>query len=277
MTEHVFTPEDIPAIVRELIDYCKKWGLWRDASVVAGGMRYSYYTPKLGPEFYGPGGLLEGCDDVWANELSDVERERLFSAPIYDPNTGGYEFVCLCSPEPLLDMTFEGPLYDLLHQTRYSTELAEMSPEGLEEVMKLLLDRSSQVRCEAGLTPDIGEEAMSDAKRLMKRLEGWDPEEFDTCEDYLEFTELEDPVCVGELPLRAELREALELSGDAREDALYKAFMMKKLCDRYFDGPTIVDYGKLEARVYEGFTDIFDRYGLRYEMCSGTTLTAYRS
>ena len=134
MAEHFFTPEDIPAMARELIDYCKKWGLWRDTSVCAGGMRYSYYTPKLGPEFYGPGWLLEGYDDVWANELSDVERERLFKTPIYDPNTGGYEFVCLCNPEPLLDMTFEGPLYDLLHQTRYSTELAEMSPEGLEEV-----------------------------------------------------------------------------------------------------------------------------------------------
>ena len=73
-----------------------------------------------------------------------------------------------------------------------------------------------------------------------------------------------------------ELREALELYGDAREDALYKAFMMKKLCDRYFDGLTVVDYGKLEARVYEGFSGIFARYGLRYELCSGTTLTAYR-
>lgn len=275
MAEHVFTPEDIPAMVRELIDYCKKWGLWRDTSVCAGGKRYSYYTPKLGPANYGPGGLLEGYDDVWVGELSIEGRERLFSSPIYDPDTGSHEFVSFCNPEQLLDMTFEGPLYDLLHQTWYRTELDELSPEGREEVMKLLLDRSSQVRCEA-LDTEIREEAMSAVKGLMKRLEGWDPEEFDTCEDYLEFMEQEDPLCLGELPPRAVLNEALELSGDAREDALFKEFVKTKLSENYLYGLTIIDCGELEARVYKGFTDIFKRYGLDYDLSTGTTLTAYR-
>ncbi len=276
MAEHVFTPEDIPALVRELIDYCKKWGLWRDASVCAGGRRYSHFTPEPGPAHDGPGGLLEGYDDVWVEELSGEERERLFRAPIYRRDTGGYEFVCLCNPEQLLDMTYEGPLYDLVRQTWYRVEFDELSPEGQAEVMKLLLDRSSQVRCEAGLTPDIREEAISETKRLMKQLEGWDSEEFDTCEDYLEFTEPEDPLCVGELPPRAVLQEALELSGDAREDVLFKAFMEKKLIENFLGGLTIVDCGELESRVYKGFTDIFKRYGLDYDLSTGTTLTAYR-
>ena len=155
---------------------------------------------------------------MWADELSDEERERLFRVPIYKPGTGGYEFVSICNPEPLLDMTFEGPLYDLLHQTRYRTELDELSPEGQEEIVRLLTDRSSHIRCEiAGLGLDIRDEATSDAESLIELL------------------------------------------------------------DHYGDIVTITDYGELEARIYEGFSGIFARYGLRYEMCSGTTLTAYRT
>lgn len=274
MAEHVFTPEDIPAMVRELIDYCKKWGLWRDASVCAGGRRYSHiYEP--GQALSGTGWPMEGYDDVWVEDLPDEDREWLLSSPIYDSHTGSYEFVSFCNPERLLDMTYEGPLYDLVRQTWYRVEFDELSPEGREEIMKLLLDRNSKVRCEA-LDTEIREEAMSAVKGLMKRLEGWDPEEFDTCEDYLEFMEQEDPICVGELPPRAVLKEALELSGDAREDALFKEFVKTKMSENYVYGLTIVDFGELEARVYEGFTDIFKRYGLTYELSTGTTLTAYR-
>lgn len=286
MAEHVFTPEDIPAMVRELIDYCKKWGLWRDASVCAGGKRYSHYTPEPGPAHYDTGGLLEGYDDVWVENLPDEDREWLLSSPIYDLHTGRYEFVSFCNPEQLLDMTFEGPLYDLVRQTWYRTEFDELSPEGREEVMKLLFDRSSKVRCEVtDLGLDVREEAMSDAKSFMKRLEGWDPMEFDSYEEYLELADFEDPF-YGEddRPLarwrdftsREEMQEALEMSGIAREEALFKAFLKKEL-SYYADGLTIIDCGALEARVYDGFLNIFKRYGLRYNLCTGTTLTAYRS
>ena len=124
---------------------------------------------------------------------------------------------------------------------------------------------------------------MSDARDFMERREGWDPAEFDSYEEYQELVGFEDPFYGAdnsparqqEFASRDEMTETLERSVLLREDTLYQVFLQKKL-DDYADDLIITDYEELEERINRGFTDIFDRYGLRYDFCSSTMLTAYR-
>lgn len=279
---HYFIHEDAPALVRDIIDYCKKWGLWRDNCICAGGKCYCHPLPEPGSDR--SGGLLAGYDDVWEEDIPDSKRERLFSVPIYISGTGRYEFRCFCSQERLLDMAFEGPLYDLLYLHKYRAALTDLSSEARAEICRLLLEKDSAIRCEIDwIHWDIKEEAMSDARDFMERREGWDPAEFDSYEEYLELVGFEDPFYGAdnsparrqEFASRDEMTETLERSMLLREDTLYQVFLQKKL-DDYADDLIITDYGELEERIYRGFTDIFDRYGLRYDFCSSTMLTAYR-
>ena len=81
----------------EIINFCKKWGMWRDVQILTGGKCYSacQNTPDK----------IKVREEKNPEEYTSGYRERA---------NGEIEDVDYSNPEKILDMTFEGPLYLLL-------------------------------------------------------------------------------------------------------------------------------------------------------------------
>ena len=255
------TNEMSEQLARDIISFCKKWGLWKEVQIFTGGKCYTdidgidhmEYT-KIEENVYvraepDPDPYLSGYMEIYNHHVEAGEEQ-----------TYEYKRCCFSNPEHLLDMTFEGPLYNLLNDGELTVWRENLS----DEARKYLLREKMKWD--------------DDAAEFIDHYRGWDPVEYDSFEDYLE---LEDPPEFDDEILHCNM-EDFE-SAEEFQEYLYKAVSSREaVLEEYYimeemkNAGLYSDHDVTAAYVFNQFKEIFTRYGLWFEMGFKWTLTAYR-
>ena len=266
MEANDFSTDRLENLVKELIDFCKKWGLWEDVQIFAGGKCYTdMYDSDVHMDSQIKYTKLD--EDVYVRDEPDPDEYLTGFVSSYNTFTGQYdvEKACFSNPEHILDMTFEGPLYQLL---RYS-EL-EVKVENLSDEAKRIL-----------YIQDIEESVKysDELLELKNNYRGWDPAEFDSYEEYLDMEdelEFDENIFndrLKEFGSREEYQDFLLRAASSR-DASIDEYYMDEITD-YEDG-FYYDNGKVANSVVNEFYKIFETYGLWFEPGFSWSLTTYR-
>ena len=254
------TNEMSEQLAMDIISFCKKWGLWKEVQIFTGGKCYTdingidpmEYT-KIEENVYvrseqDPDSYLSGYIEINSFHIDDAGE-----------HTCEYEKRCFSNPEHLLDMTFEGPLYELLNYGELNVWLEDLSDEARKYLLR------EKMKWDDG------------AAEFIDHYCGWDPVEYDSYEDYLE---LEDPpefdyeifhCSMADFESAEEFQEYLFKAAYSREVVLEEYYIEEEMenAGRYSD------HEEAAAYVNNQFHEIFTRYGLWFEMGYKWTLTAY--
>ncbi|MCR4789079.1 MAG: hypothetical protein K5888_10865 [Lachnospiraceae bacterium] len=254
------------ALATELILFLKKWGMWKDICIYTDKMRYSDDRTAV----------YKGITGVMFEENIDPEDH------MKDHKGRSY-----ANPEHIFDMTYEGPLYMLLTYGEYEPDIQEISEEGwkyIQENTDIITDiirENHDVSSPEELAEKMWDEVFDNPK-----LSYWDPLEFDTWDDYKElyFEGAENTEAWKCFDTYEEYRAAR----DAGAENYYSAYP-EKVNSRWEEmvkeaRQIITEYGfpnstlltELKSQIYSGFSDIFEKYGLWYEFCTGWSQTCYR-
>ncbi len=236
------TNEMSEQLAADIISFCKKWGLWKDVQIFTGG---KCYTDQIYPS---------GSEEYTKIEENVYVRSERDPDPYLSGNDG-----CFSNPEHLLDMTFEGPLYNLLNDGELHVWLENVSDEARKYLLR------EMIKWNDGAT------------EFIDHYRGWDPVEYDSYEEYLELEdspEFDDEIfrCnMADFESAEEFQEYLYKAASGRESVLEEYYIMKEMenAGRYSD------CGEAAAFVYNQFHEIFTTYGLWFEMGYKWTLTAY--
>ena len=273
-----FTTELSEKLAKDIITFCKEWGMWEMVQIFTGGKCYTDFPIEDKENF------VEMEPGVYVRTESEPDRYLTGVTVPSNPCANEIEYSCYANPEHLLDMTYEGPLYMLIHNLEYEVDLKKLSVTAREYICshdERILDA-------------IEDECMGRAADYMEDHSGWDPAEFDSYEAYLE---LEDPPEFNaeifkhepeEFSSREEYQEFLLKVENSKEASLEEYFRDEVLSeyvygiqlevyehfvagrDGYYDCGTIADH------VLHEFGKIFERYGLLYEPGFSWSLTTYR-
>lgn len=254
MEKSCYDMQNSEKMALEIVSFLRKWGLWRCVQIFTGGKCYSEDEGTLQirveghPEKYTEGIIGQNCN-------------------------GESEWKDFSNPERLLDMTFEGPLSLLLRHNEYEVRIRDLSIEAKNIIMRSM--------------PEIEDEVEELMDAYLEGKIGWDPAEYDSYEEWLELNQYSE---MGELSV--ELGDA---AGNNREFASkeeYKQFIFRTsairenqireyfedvLCDGTdYNDNIFFDDGSIANHIINDFNDIFEKYGLRYELGFSWSLTAYR-
>ena len=103
----------------DIINFCKKWGMWRDVQIFTGGKCYS--------------ACEDSPDKIKAREEKNPGE---YTKEIIERVNGELVYKDFSNPEKILDMTFEGPLYLLLRHHEYSVEMEDLSDEARMYILR---------------------------------------------------------------------------------------------------------------------------------------------
>lgn len=268
-------------VVMELIAFLQKWGLWRDVTIYADGMAYSYSDETRD--------TCMGLSHVMA---SVCEHPEEFTKGLLDLRNGGSNLTwkSYSNPEHILDMTFEGALYMLLrHDTYEGVRKEDISPEAweyifahtelLQEFMSVNYDCASpaelleKIKEDTYYNPDysawdpLAYDTWKEYQTLMNGEAYPDGEElltpsyqrYGTYQEYVDAMERSEELCLDDVePLWEKMRL------DAKEDFVHGGE------DESVCAPEIAGYLRAE------FPQIFDRNGLWYDFGFGWSLTCYK-
>lgn len=254
---HVFSKEtDSAKIAMEIFSFLKKWGLWEDVQIYTGGKCY-------------------GADGNGELQIKDEDCPGKYTTGITgirDCN-GDLEDADYSNPERLLDMTFEGPLYQLLNYGEYEVCIDDTS----EEVRRIIIEETS----------DFQDEVDELMEAYLERESSWDPVEYDSYEEWLEIYQYYD---MDEFSAESEGRDCNRIQFSSREE--YEDFILRTATVReekireYFKNyifnsgdyryETFFFNGKVPDQIINEFDDLLAEYGLWYELGFKWSLTTYR-
>ena len=270
--------------VNEIIVFLKKWGMWRDTAIMAGGNRY-VHTDDVDKTYNG----LSNVEVIY-----NVDPEEYTKGLVQINNEDGKTvWKSFSNPEHILDMVYVGPLYMLLRHGEYEVNPRDISDKAWEYIFEntdvldeYLFDQYGCSSVEEFYFQTVEDKIENDDYTK------WDPLVFDTWEDYQVFVNGEsyedfDEVCKPSNYERygtyAEYIEDLEdmdnltvadlvplwdkMVRDAKESLIREAREKK---DEIINIWGIVPYVK------DDFFAIFEKYGLWYEFGFGWSLTCYR-
>lgn len=173
------------------------------------------------------------------------------------------------NPEMLFDMIFDGPLTELLNGYGYEVDFESVSKEAKD----ILISR----REEFGF-----KQAADFEDEFIAERSGWDPAKHDSYEEWLELNEfndmndfsveLEDIKVNGyEFSSREEYEDYILKCSSIREHKAWEYFKESLGYDEFFDK------GKISSHIVNEFDELFERYGLWYELGTNCSLTTYRN
>ncbi len=274
--------EELKSMAHEVISFLKEWGLWRDTMILAAGNRYSYSLNE--------DDVCEGMTNVSFEENVDPEEyvRGLTNGPGGD---GNLIWRSLANPEHIFDMVYEGPLHMLLRYDTYEPDLSCISGSGWKYIFANteLIPDHIMTEYEVDNPHELGER-MWEELFDNPELSYWDPLVFDSWEEYLEMyggDDGEKDPAYTNLDTYEEYRYLMEGGSDlfikehqneirTRWEKMEKEAMEYYMKEGSEDGEI---YGYLQRKVKEhimkGFNEIFERFGLWYDLDYGWSLSCY--
>lgn len=270
----------------DMIRFLKKWGLWRDATILTNGHMYSY-GKKDSDAFDGIENVNYACD------VNHVEYTR----GLVERPDGSKEWESLANPEHHFDLIYEGPLGTLLNYHLYEPDIKGVSEEGWEAIFgetDILQDYIAS-QLEVSSVQELGRKMWLDIFDNSE-ISVWDPLEYDTYDEYLELTygdydEADKMTATSMFETYDEYKSAREYGVDyfndyytddvqvKWEDEIMKArlFFMKNDCRWWYGSLGIQDYFNQVAWIVKReFDGIFEKYDFWYELDFESSLSCYR-
>lgn len=245
---------DSESLALDIVAFLRKWGMWQDVQIFTGG---KCYTDDHGE-------LVVRDERHPENYLEGVSH--------YDCN-GHTVWKDLSNPERFLDMTFEGAFSTLLRHHHYEVKIGDLS----DEVKRLIIPKTNKCIDEVDALMD-------------EYLEGkysWDPAEFDSYKEWMEFGEHPDIDSFieeaqshidrkVEFSSREEYYDFLLRLEEIREDIVTKYFEDEISEETYWDLEVFCDSGDYASMIIQEFENLLEKYGLWYDLCFSWSLTTYR-
>lgn len=272
MSEFIFDKsKDSLSLVNDIIEYCKDWGLWKDVCIYANGKCYTDSVIDSDANSYTQMSL-----DVYVRDENNPDKYLEGLVDAGTPNQPGNEYRNFSNPEHLLDMTYEGPLHMLIRHGQLEVEIKDLSDKA-----KAYIGIT-----DTNIEDEINSRSKSKAYEYIESNSGWDPAQYDS---YSEFLSLENQIDYDETIFNNSKREFS--SRDEYQDFLSKAIASKEsTLTQYFADEaedevreeyveyedTYFDEGSVASHVFDGFMEIFNKYGLWAEPGFAWSLTAYR-
>ena len=269
---------DLEQLTEDVIRFLQTWGLWEDTMILTKGNQYAY--AKDGGESF------RGLKHVKITEGVDPEKKML-GCTEEDDCLGRPIWSSYANPEHIFDMVFEGPLCALLGYGGYEPIKADIG----DEAWKIIFDHDTDnyvmnhfLYEKYGCTD--AEEYLEKVLKEEPDYSEWNPLEFDTWEEYLEFIGFKGSgTSEGVKRFRTydEYEEYCHLYCQTSvsdiepiwellvEDAK-KEFV--KDCGR--DGRERIYVPELTGYVMEKFRNLLERYGLYYNTCFTWSATCFR-
>ena len=270
---------DLEQLTEDMIRFLQTWGLWEDTVILTKGNKYAY--TKDGNETFrnlrhvkvmegiDPEKMMKGC----------TEEDDCQGRPIWRS---------YANPEHVFDMVFEGPLCALLGYEVYEPVKADIGEEAWNTIFQNDTDNSIM---RDFLHKKYG---CADAEEYLEKIQKeeldyseWDPLEFDTWDEYLEFIGYQEPgesENIKRFRTYAEYEDYCELycqTGvsdvepiwelmveDARKEFIkdFKRNERERIC---IPGMTSIVLHKLR--------NLLEGYGLYYNTCFTWSATCFRS
>lgn len=245
----------------EVISFLQKWGMWQDTTIFTNGHKYTHVYEKE-KKFKG---------------ISNVEFSE------------GTEPACIdfSNPEQIFDMVYEGPLYMLLSYDEYEVKKTDVREEAWDYIFEHtdILDDYIMEKFNVIDAKDLLDQIVT-RKFENTDIFAWDPMIFDTWEEYLNFCGSEDR---GNYVNSTRNDEDSEQLGNLEryqiigvEDVMplweKMRYVAKKnfIEDCAYDLDEILYLPELADYIKSEFSNIFERYGLWYELGYEWSLTCYR-
>ena len=256
---HFFNKEtDSEKLAMEIVAYLRKWGMWQDVQIFTGGKCYTDENGEL--------------------VIRDEEHPEKYTRGIncYNDCNSDAVFEDYSNPERLLDMTFEGPLHQLIRYGEYEVKLKDVS----NEIRHILLNKAYVFLDEADALMD--EYIQADCLKISENHSN---------EEWLElneYSDLDSYVAANstygdkknEFSSREEYEVFLMCQACEREELIEK-YYTDEICDDsewdyLWKNESFFDGGSIANMVIEEFNNLLKKYGLWYERCFSWSLTTYR-
>ena len=274
--------KELNRMALEVISFLKKWGLWRDTMILAAGNRYSYSSHEED--------MHKGMANVSYEENVDPE---VYTRGLTNAPGGNADLIwrSLGNPEHIFDMVYEGPLHMLLQYDTYEPDLSGIS----EDAWKYIFSNTD-------LIPDhiLGEYEVADPYELGEHMweelfddpdrSYWDPLVFDTWEEYLDMyggDDGEKTPAYTNIDTYEEYRYLLEGGSELfikehQNEIRTRWEKMEEEAMKYYmnapaDDGEIYGYlqGKVKEHIMTRFNEIFETFGLWYDLDYSWSLSCY--
>ena len=255
-----FDKDHFDMLAIELINFMKKWGLWEDATILTNGNKYDHT--------YDSASSYKGISNV---EFSENVRPEEYTTGLlgYEDCSDKIISKSFSNPEHLLDIVFEGPLYMLLSYDEYEVKKGNISKEAWDYIF------SHSEIIEQYLLENYDEEDFSEEE---KEYSNWDPLEFDTWEEYQEFSDYD---MLENEPLFTAYDTYLQYQNkrDIQEEKAnqnYERMIEQVRRDVMKETDELIRLPKLVGYLVSEFDKIFDKYGLWYDFGFSYTITCFK-
>lgn len=273
--------KEIEALVMEVILFLKKWGLWKDVSILANGNMYSYSECRSD--------YFMGQEQIIFKENVDPSEYTTGPVEYEHGDEKVIEHKDFSNPEHIFEMIYEGPLQLLFSQEEYEVDAKDIGIGGWDYIWdntaisdEILIEEYGATTLEECLENmkcmSFAEYSQRDREECM--YSGWDPLVFDTWEEYISMGGEEG---TGLRPLYelydtyadyvSEMENFEELSlaslAPAWEQMVNDAFEIMANSDRKIYLP------ELAVHIWNEFDEIINKYGLSYDFAFPWCLTCY--
>ncbi|MGN0482005.1 MAG: hypothetical protein ACI4HI_00475 [Lachnospiraceae bacterium] len=274
---------DFENLAHDVIHFCQEWGMWDGISIYTGGKRYSYSKQRQ---------KVLGLEHVKVRCCTDKQIDRATSYYSGEDCNGNLIYKSYANPEHLFEMNYDGVLYDLLVYGEYEVELADLSDRAIKKMMQSsIYNFCYGLQTSSGGYFDLEEEMYTYVEDFMERRAGWDPMEFDSYEDYValtgddwEYKEWQEEYLddqertIEEFSTQEEYLDYLERTIREREEEVEKSRdwywdFRGEIRENHF---YLTEFSDVVSDIKAEFRQIFERYGLWYEIGCSWGLTAYR-
>ncbi len=274
--------EELKRMAQEVITFLKEWGLWRDTMILAAENKYSYSSHEED--------TYEGMTHVAYEENVDPES---YTCGLTNTPGGNADLIwrSFSNPEHIFDMVYEGPLQMFLRHDVYEPDLSSIPEAGWKYIFSntdLISDRILE-EYEVADPHELGEHMWEELFDNPERSY-WDPLVFDSWKEYLDMyggdDEEKTPAYTdmdtyeeyrylmeggSELFIKEHSDEIRDRWGKMEEEAI-KYYMNDRAEDSEIYGYL---QGKVKDHIMEGFSEIFERYGLWYDLDYSWSLSCY--
>lgn len=278
--------KELNQLALEVISFLKEWGLWRDSMILTAGNKYSYSSHKEDK--------YEGMTNVSLEEKVDPET---YTRGLTNAPGGNADLIwrSLANPEHIFDMVYEGPLHMLLRYDAYEPDLQALP----DSAWKYIFANTDMIADHILAKHDV-EDPFDLGMKMWNELfdnperSYWDPLVFDSWEEYLEMYGSDDgekAPAYTDTDTYEEYRYLMEGGADLyikehQNEISTRWERMEEEAIAYFMDTSKKD-GAQNSEIYEylqdgvkehvinGFCEIFERYGLWYDLDYSWSLSCY--
>ena len=257
--------KNLENLALEVIEFLKKWGLWEDVAIFTNGNKYSHS--------YKDTDCYKGLSNVIFTENQDPEK---YMSGAIEGINGETIWKSCANPEHIFDMVFEGPLYGLLNNFEYEVKKANITEEAWDYIFEHTEILEEYIEDEFGCY-GVSEflELNTEGKFINSEFITWNPLLFDTWEEYQEL------ISGKEYAIYFENMEASEVVGGEKLflpvwEQIVKESKKKFIREYRCDCEEILYLPEIAEYVHLEFINIFEKYGLYFELCFNWSLTCYK-